>query len=126
MKQLFFLFPSLILFLFTLTSVNLSSENNPQIDAYSMKDDVDVNRKFLRFKYALRDLNGLPYSDTDFANDVLPLVKSKNQEVAPHLELTEYQITEENKTLITTWISSYPEEFTNFIDFLETFNRSHF
>lgn len=114
----------LILFLYTLSS--FESNHVFKGDFISCKSEMDVNRKLLRFKYALRDLNNLPYSEEDFANEVMPIVKNKNEELAPNLVLTEYTISESNSEAILYWISNYPDEFKNFIEFLEMFNRSHF
>lgn len=88
--------------------------------------EEQLNRKVLRLFNAERDLYRLPFEKTFIRESLVPDVIENRNAMAPHFPNSPSISKEIREERLKEWIVEYYDEYTTFIDYFESFIRSHF
>lgn len=91
------------------------------------QDGTSEDQRVRRITYALNDLEKLPYTAEEFSQTIMPYVDENKSSMAPHYPDTNAleRGGDAWKAVIVSWIRQYPDEYNDYVIYLETYIRSH-
>jgi hypothetical protein len=89
------------------------------------QDEVTIDRKIRRFVSAETSVYKLPIEKNELRTVYIPQINENRTQLAPHCPVTNGVFHEENLQQVQQWIELYPNEFQDYIVYLERFIRTN-
>lgn len=89
------------------------------------QDEIPTERKVSRMLNAERDIYNLPYERDHIRFVIVPHIEAQRAILAPNYPVTDNIFGDDLKALVASWIDSYPDEYEDFVLFMETYIRSN-
>lgn len=87
--------------------------------------EIPLERKVTRMLNAEADIYRLPHDSDHIRFVIVPHIEAQRAILAPNYPITDNVFNEQLKGIIGQWIEDYPEEYEDFVLFMETYIRSN-
>ncbi len=89
------------------------------------QEEVPIDRKLNRLNNLENGIYKLPFDKNHIRTVIVPEIEEQRNILAPNYPDVLHKYNEEKNNLLKNWIENYPSEYEVYVDYLQTYLRSH-